>query len=91
MIDYKTALSNMFGFVVKQPIHKSLRQMRFIAIIVIGVSIDILYRLVSILESTSALSPVQTVGVVGTLAAAVLGAIWKGISNLSEGHKADDE
>lgn len=83
-------LDKMFGFIFKQPIHKSLRQMRIATIIILMISIDIMYRLVSILERGTELSPAQAMSVVGALATAVFAAIWKGISNLSEPHKDDD-
>lgn len=80
----------MFGFVFQQPIHKTLRQMRIATILLLIISVDIMYRLVAILEKGGELSPTQTMGAVGTLAAAVFAAIWKGISNLAEAHKDDD-
>lgn len=80
----------MFGFVFQQPIHKTLRQMRIATILLLVVSVDIMYRLVAILEKGGELSPAQTMGAVATLAAAVFAAIWKGISNLAEAHKDDD-
>ena len=83
-------LGLMFGFVFKQPIHKTLRQMRVATIFMLACSLDILYRLVAILELGGQISPEQTVGAVGVLAAAMFAIIWKGISNLSEAHKNDD-
>lgn len=80
----------MFGFMFKQPIHKTLRQMRIATISILVVSLDIMYKLVSILEKGGELSPAQTTGAVATLAAAVFASIWKGISNLAEVHKDDD-
>jgi len=80
----------MFDFIWKQPIHKTLRQMRIATIIVLYVSLDIMYRLIAILEKGGMASPEQTVAAVGVLAAAVFASIWKGISNLSEPHKDDD-
>lgn len=80
----------MFDFVWTQPIHVTLRQMRIATILLLCVSVDIMYRLVAILEKGGELSPAQTMSSVGVLAAAVFAAIWKGITNLSEPHKADD-
>lgn len=80
----------MFGFIFNQPIHVTLRQMRIATIAILVVSIDIMYRLVAILEAGGELSPAQTMGAVATLAGAVFAAIWRGISNLSEAHKKDD-
>lgn len=84
-------MKKMLGFIFEQPLHKTLRQMRIATIIILFVSVDIMYRLISILEKAEELSPTQTVGAVTTLAAAVFAAIWKGINNLSEAHKKDDD
>lgn len=83
-------MEKMFGFIFQQPIHKTLRQMRIATILLLVASVDIMYRLVAILEKGGELSPAQTMGAVATLAAAVFAAIWKGISNLAEAHKNDD-
>lgn len=83
-------MEKMFGFIFQQPIHKTLRQMRVATILLLVASVDIMYRLVVILEKGGELSPAQTMGAVATLAAAVFAAIWKGISNLAEVHKNDD-
>ena len=80
----------MFGFIFEQPIHKTLRQMRLATVGMLFVSVDIMYRLVGILEKGGELSPAQTMGAVATLAAAVFAAIWRSIANLSESHKEDD-
>lgn len=82
------ALKEMFGFIWGQPIHKTLRQMRIATIALLWVSVDIMYRLIEILGT--AISMEQTIAAVGVLAAAVFATIWKGIQNLSDGHKEDD-
>lgn len=78
----------MFGFIWTQPIHKTLRQMRIATIALLCVSVDMMYRLIEMLGS--AISMEQTIAAVGVLAAAVFATIWKGIQNLSDGHKEDD-
>lgn len=83
-------LNTMFGFIFNQPIHKTLRQMRVATIVLLYVSIDIMYRLVVILETAGQMSTEQTIGAVGALAAGVFATIWAGIKNLSEPHKDDD-
>jgi hypothetical protein len=83
-------INDMFGFIVKQPIHKTLRQMRVVTITVIAVSLDIMYKLVSILENGGNLSDSQTTAAVATLATAVFASIWKGISSITDAHKNDD-
>lgn len=82
------ALKEMFGFIWTQPIHKTLRQMRIATIALLCVSVDMMYRLIEMLGS--AISMEQTIAAVGVLAAAVFATIWKGIQNLSDGHKEDD-
>jgi hypothetical protein len=86
----KKKFDMMFGFIFDQPIHKSLRQMRLATIALLVVSVDIMYRLIAILEQGGEMSPAQTVGAVAALATAVFASIWKGISNLAEVHKEDD-
>lgn len=86
----KDAAYNMFGFIVEQPLHKSLRQMRIATIIVLSVCIDIMYELVEILRTGGNLSPSETVAAVAGLATVMVGAIWKGISNLSDKHHNDE-
>ena len=80
----------MVAFIFEQPLHKSLRQLRIATIALLLVSMDIMYRLVTILERGTELSPPQTIGAVATLAAAVFAAIWKGINNLTESYKEDE-
>ena len=83
-------LNLMFGFILTQPIHKTLRQMRIATICLLIVSIDLMYHLVHILERGNELSPSQATGAVAALATAIFATIWKGISNLAEPHKDDD-
>lgn len=86
-----TEASNaMFSFIWTQPIHKTLRQMRVATIILLVISVDIMYRLVAILENASALSKTEVYASVGVLAAAVFATLWRGISNLAESHKQDE-
>lgn len=79
-----------FEFLWTQPIHKSLRQLRVATIVLLFVSMDIMYRLVAILENSSEMSTNQAIGAVATLAGAIFAAIWKGISNLAESHREDE-
>ena len=83
-------MKKMLGFIVDQPLHKSIRQLRIPTLMMLFASVDIMYRLIAILEQGSTLSPNQTMGAVATLAAAVFASIWRGISNLSESQKNDD-
>ena len=83
-------MDKMFGFIFQQPIHKTLRQMRVATIVLLFVSVDIMYRLLNILERDGEMSSTQTTGAIATLTAAVFAAIWKGICNLSDAQKNDD-
>lgn len=81
-------LPKAFAFIVEQPIHQTLRQFRIPTLVVLYVSIDILYRLVRLLEDLELTGAQAATGIIG-FATVVLGAIWKGINNLAESHKAD--
>jgi hypothetical protein len=79
-------------FLWEQPFHKTLRQFRIPTLIVLWVSVDILYKLVTLLESMvigEGLSDTQAATAIVGFATVVLGAIWKGINNLAESHKED--
>lgn len=84
-------MGKMFGFIFDQPIHKTIRQLRIYTVLLLAVSVDIMYRLISILENGSEMSTTQTTAAVATLAAAVFAAIWRGITNLSESQKGADD
>lgn len=75
-------------FLAEQPLHKSLRQLRIPTMVILGVSVDILYRLVELLDSAQ-LSGDQATASIVTLAGVVIAAIWKGINSLAESHKED--
>jgi len=75
-------------FIWTQPLHKTLRQMRFVTIGVLVASIDILYRLVGVLQAGD-LSTEKAVAVTG-LAATVFGGIWKAVDSVKDVYKDDD-
>lgn len=85
----KSPFDAMVGEVFKQPLHKTLRQYRLMTVFVLGCSIDIMYRLLAILEEANRLSEGQQIAAIVGLATALITAIWKGIANLSEPHKED--
>ncbi len=89
MSNSKEVFDAVLGDVFKQPLHKTLRQYRFMTIIVLGCSIDIMYRLLGLLEEANRLSEGQHIAAIVGLATALITAIWKGIANLSEPHKED--
>lgn len=86
----KGVINNMFSFIWTQPIYKTLRQMKIAPMILLGVSVDIMYRLLAILESANALSPAESMAAVGALMAAIFGVVWKSIHDLSIPYKSDD-
>lgn len=86
----KGVIINMFGFMWTQPIYKTLRQMRLIPVIMLCVSVDIMYRLVKLLEEANELSPEASLAAVGALVAAIFATIWKSIGDLNHPYKSDD-
>lgn len=79
----------MFGDILRQPFHKTLRQYRIMTILVLICSIDIMYRLLDLLGEANKLSEGQHIAAIVGLATALITAIWKGIGSLSEAHKED--
>lgn len=86
----KDAINNMFSFIWTQPVYKTLRQMRFVTLGMLGVSVDIMYRLVAILEEANALSPEASLSAVGVLVAAIFATVWKSVGDLSKPYVSDD-
>jgi hypothetical protein len=82
----KRSFDSMFGFIFKQPIHITLRQMRIIQVALIFSSQGILWYIVQRLEF---LDPTQSVMAYGTIAAALIAAIWKGVDSLHRPNEAD--
>lgn len=84
----KDALNNMFSFIWTQPIHVTLRQMRFVHIAIIISSQWLLFKIVGKL---SVLDPVQAAIAYGAIAAAIIAAIWKGIDGLHKPNVKDNQ
>lgn len=82
-------LEAMLGSIWSQPLHKTLREYRLATVIVLVVSLDIMYRLLSLLEEANRLSDGQHIAAVVGLATALITAIWKGIANLAQAHHDD--
>lgn len=80
----------MFSFIWTQPIYKTLRQLKIATIILLAVSIDIMYRLVSFLETANELSSTESISAVGVLIAALFATVWKAVGDLSKPYKSDD-
>ena len=82
------ALDNVFGFIIKQPLHVTLRQMRVVQIGLIVSSQILLY---SIVDNMKELDPTQAAIAYGVLAAALVTQIWTSISSIHKGTGKDDE
>ena len=79
---------NVLGFIVKQPLHVTLRQMRVVQIGLIISSQILLYRIV---DNMKELDPTQAAIAYGVLAAALVTQIWTSISSIHKGTGKDDE
>ena len=78
-------LNNMFGFIIKQPFHHSLRQMRLVPVSLIISSQMLLWHIVDQLYK---LDPAQAAMAYASIAATLIAAIWKGVDSL---HKPNDK
>ena len=85
----KEILNNIFGFIITDPLHESLRKMRFVSIALIAVSVDIMYRLVAVIEQSKALDSVEGLSAMGVLALGVLTSIYKAVDNITASHGKD--
>lgn len=79
---------NVLGFIIKQPLHVTLRQMRVVQIALIASSQILLYRIV---DNMKELDPTQAAIAYGVLAAALVTQIWTSISSIHKGTGKDDE
>ena len=82
------AVENVFGFMVKQPLHITLRQMR---IVPVGLVISSQLLLWEIVRTLKLLDPSQAAMAFGAIAAALIAAIWKGVDSLHRSNIKDDE
>ena len=82
------ALDNVSGFIIKQPLHITLRQMR---IVPVGLIISSQLLLWEIVRTLKLLDPSQAAMAFGAIAAALIAAIWKGVDSLHRSNIKDDE
>ena len=82
------ALDNALGFIIKQPLHITLRQMR---IVPVGLIISSQLLLWEIVRTLKLLDPSQAAMAFGAIAAALIAAIWKGVDSLHRSNIKDDE
>lgn len=83
-------INAMFSFIWTQPIHITLRQMRFVSIALVYISVDIMYRLVKVIETSKALDSVEGLSAMGVLALGIFTSLWKAVDNITASHKRDD-
>lgn len=76
---FKSIMYTMFGFIITQPIHQTLRQMRLIHVLILLNSQWLLWAIVDRIER---LDPVQAAIAYGVIAGALITAIWQGIKGL---------
>ena len=79
---------NVLGFIVKQPLHVTLRQMR---IVPVGLIISSQLLLWEIVRTLKLLDPSQAAMAFGAIAAALIAAVWKGVDSLHRSNLKDDE
>ena len=84
----KDVLTKVFGFVVQQPLHVSLRQMRIVHIFALYSADRLLWELVAILKN---LDPTAAATATGAIAAALIAAIWRGLDGLNNTVVKDDK
>lgn len=85
----KDVINNVFSFLWTDPLHESLRKMRFVSVGLICVSVDIMYRLVAVIEQSKALDSVEGLSAMGVLALGVFTSLWKAVDNITAKHGKD--
>lgn len=80
-------LDNMFGFIIRQPVHVTLRQMR---IVPVGLIISSQLLLWEVVRSLKQLDPVQAALAYSAIGMALITAIWQGLKYIKEGNDKDD-
>lgn len=79
---------NMLGFIIKQPLHVTLRQMRIVQIALVISSQILLYRIV---DNMKYLDATQAAIAYGVLAAAIVTQIWQAVSGMHKANLKDDD
>lgn len=85
--DVKKAAIEMFGFIWKQPIHVTLRQMRIVQVLLIYNSQLLLWALVNKIDK---LDPAQGAAAAGATMLALIAAIWKCVDSFNKGNVKDE-
>lgn len=82
----KDAINNMFSFIWMQPIHVTLRQMRFVQV---GLILSSQWLLWEIVDRLQLMDPVQAGMAYGAIAAALIAQIWSAVNSMSKPNQED--
>lgn len=81
------ALDNVFGFIIKQPLHITLRQMRIVPVGLIISSQLLLWEIVRMLKI---LDPTQAAMAYSAIGLALITSIWQGLKHITDSTSKDD-
>lgn len=81
------SLKTVFGIYLNQPLHTTLRQLKFVPVGLIVSSQLILWEIIQRLES---MDNEQASVALGAIAAALIAAIWKGLEMTQARHEKDE-
>jgi hypothetical protein len=81
------ALDNMLGFIVKQPLHVTLRQMR---IVPVGLIVSSQLLLWEVVRSLKVLDPTQGAMAYSAIGLALITSIWQGLKHITDSTAKDD-
>lgn len=83
----KGVLNNMFGFILKQPIHITLRQMRITHVTLL---VSSQYMVWEIIQNVKDTDPTQAAIAYTAIAGTLIATIWKSIDGLHKANKKDE-
>ena len=81
------AVENVFGFMVKQPLHITLRQMRIVPVGLVISSQLLLWEIVRMLKI---LDPTQAAMAYSAIGLALITSIWQGLKHITDSTSKDD-
>lgn len=81
------AIDNVFGFIIKQPLHITLRQMRIVPVGLIISSQLLLWEIVRMLKI---LDPTQAAMAYSAIGLALITSIWQGLKHITDSTSKDD-
>jgi len=81
------AFDNVLGFIIKQPLHITLRQMRIVPVGLIISSQLLLWEIVRMLKI---LDPTQAAMAYSAIGLALITSIWQGLKHITDSTSKDD-